>query len=218
MADEEGKARTRMVVEEVSPVITEKVIEVEKVEKVLEEEGHEAKILTEAASTTDTSDIIPVKKSPSIILTIIIPGIFLLGALLGGIIYYEKVVNKDVAPSPIDTIAPSATSTPSASPSATLDLTKYTIVVQNGSGTAGEAGKVKDLLTTAGFKVGTTGNAATYDFTKTVIKTKKTVEADYVAKLTTALGKTYEVDSTVISLADTSKDSVIVIVGTSKAK
>jgi hypothetical protein len=72
-------------------------------------------------------------------------------------------------------------------------------------------------LTTAGFKVGSTGNAATYDYTKTIIKTKSTVEAAYITSLSTALGKTYLVDSAQ-TLASTSADTVQVVIGSSKAQ
>jgi hypothetical protein len=87
--------------------------------------------------------------------------------------------------------------------------------VQNGSGIPGEAGKVKDLLTTAGFKVSSTGNATSYDFTKTVIKAKVDVPAAFLTQLTTALGKTYTLDSNQ-ALATSSANAVIVIVGSSK--
>jgi len=144
---------------------------------------------------------------------IIIPGIFILGMILGGIVFYQKGVNKG------ETISDTPTPTPqtSASPSTTtvVDLTKYTIVVLNGSGIAGEAGKVKTLLTDAGFDVGSTGNAATYDYTKTIIKSQKIVDAAFISELSTALGKSYVVESSQ-SLATSSADKIQVVIGTSK--
>lgn len=156
------------------------------------------------------------KKTSSPVLWIVIPGIFLLGAILGGIVFYQKGVNKshEETPSPIASMTPLPT--PSASPSASVDLTKYSISILNGSGIAGEANKVKTLLTGAGFKVGSTANAATYDYTKTIIKAKNTVEVSFITALSNALGKTYVVD-TLQNLASSSADSVQVIVGTSKA-
>jgi len=71
------------------------------------------------------------------------------------------------------------------------------------------------LLTSAGFKVGTTTNAATYDYTKTIIKAKSTVDADFVSALSSALGKNYVVD-TAQTLSATSTDDIQIIIGSSK--
>lgn len=227
MSQDKTKERKRVVVEELTdlPTSAEPIEEVkEKVEELqgitehmsgdIEKSVKVQEQIAEAAEKVESKD--EDFKGPNPLL-ILIPGILLLGVFLGGIYFYQKNVGKEIQLTVTPMPTAEATPIPSSSPSAKLDLTKYSIVVQNGSGTIGEAGKVKDLLTIAGFKVGTTGNAATYDFTKTVIKTKKSVEADYITKLTAALGKTYVVDTTVITLADSSKDSVIVIVGTSKA-
>lgn len=148
-------------------------------------------------------------------LWIIIPGIFLLGALLGGVIFYQKSLNKAVAPTPTPSsdVAPA----PSASPQASLDLTKYPINVENGSGIAGEAGNVKNILTSAGFKVSATGNADSYSFTKTVIQAKSDVPESFITQLSDTLSKTYKLDKTQ-SLPDSSSDEVIVIVGSSKVQ
>ncbi len=148
-------------------------------------------------------------------LIIIIPGVLLLGALLGGIVFYQKSIS-NVGQTPSPTEAPIASSAPSATPNTKVDLTKYTVNIFNGSGIPGEAGKAKDLLTTAGFKVGTTGNAATYDFTKTVIKTKDTVDTAFIAKLSETLGKTYVVDKAQV-LDSSSKNDVEVFIGSTKA-
>ncbi len=149
-------------------------------------------------------------------LVIIIPGILLLGALLGGIVFYQKSLsdaNVDEAVVPeATTEATASTPTPS---TAVVDLTKYTVNILNGSGTPGEAGKVKTLLEAAKFTVGTTGNASAYDFTKTIVKAKSTVDAAFVAKLIETLGKTYEVDKAQ-TLSDSSKNDVEVTVGSSK--
>jgi len=152
-------------------------------------------------------------------LLIIIPGIFLLGALLGGIYFYQKGVSgvsTEPTPTPdySNTITPSPTSTPATTK---IDLTKYPINVMNGSGTPGQAGTVKDLLTGAGFKVSAAGNASSYDYTKTVIKVKADVPAEFVTKLSEALSKSYVLDTNQ-SLATSSADSVQVIIGSTKAK
>lgn len=152
-------------------------------------------------------------------LVIIVPGIFLLGALLGGIYFYQKNVSSDVPPSPSPTltVVTQGSNSPTATPAATVDLTKYAINVMNGSGIVGEAGKVKTLVEGAGFKVSATGNASSYDYTKTVIKAKADVPADFLAKLSTTLSKNYVLDNNAV-LSISSPDMVQVIIGSTKAK
>ena len=152
-------------------------------------------------------------------LVIIVPGIFLLGALLGGIYFYQKGTNflPKSNPTPTPTEVATASAAPSAVPTATVDLTKYPVSILNGSGTPGEAGKVKDILTGGGFKVLTTGNASSYGFTKTVIKAKADVPASFLTELSSLLSKTYVLDANQ-TLPASSSDSVQIIVGSSKAK
>lgn len=156
------------------------------------------------------------KKSGNPIWWILIPGIFLLGALLGGIVFYIKGVNSTAAtPTP----SPSAvvTQSPSPSPVSKADLAKYAIKIENGSGIPGAAGTAKDLLVKAGFSVSGTGNADTYDFTDTIIEAKSDVPAGFVTLLKTTLQSTYSVGKNVI-LKDSSADEVVVIIGSSKAQ
>jgi hypothetical protein len=226
---EETKERKRMVVEEVKadePLKNEEMQEVEKVEqtKPLEpdilEEGVKDVISQKPETIVVETPIetpIEPKKSSSIALWIIIPGIFLLGAILGGILFYQKGVETNKEQAPSATFSPAPTVIPSASPSASLDLTKYTVTIFNGSGISGEAGRAKTLLTTAKFTVGTTANAATYDYTKTIIKAKSSVDSAFVTALSEALGKTYIVD-TAQTLSTSSADAVQVIIGSSKAE
>lgn len=162
---------------------------------------------------------IPVKKSSSIALWIIIPGIFLLGALLGGIYFYEKgasVLQENTTQTPAPTPITQEAS-PSATPVASVDLTKYQIAVYNGSGIGGVAGDVKTLLTGAGFSVSKTANAATYDYTKTIIKAQASVDPSFITALSNALSKTYVVD-TPQPLSSSSSDMVEVVVGSTKAQ
>lgn len=226
---EEGKTRKKLVVEEVGtpPAVEEKVeieekpVEIPETPEVTapEIEAPAPEILTEVVKPPETPILPPdePKKTSSLALWIIIPGIFLLGAILGGIVFYQKGVSTGETETPTPTESVAVSPTPSASPSASVDLTKYTVAIFNGSGISGEAGRAKTLLTTAGFKTGTTANAATYDYTKTIIKAKSTVEAAFVTALSTALGKTYVVD-TAQTLSTSSADTVQVIIGSSKAK
>jgi len=151
-------------------------------------------------------------------LVIIIPGIFLLGALLGGIYFYQKgIVGMTPSPSPTPEVMTVVTPAPSSTPSATVNLSSYPINIMNGSGTPGQAGAVKTILVAAGFTVSVTGNAASYDFTKTVIKAKTDVPATVISKLSAALSKSYILDTNQ-TLATSSADEIQVIVGSTKAQ
>ncbi len=238
--------RKRMVVEEVESTESPKSEELvsssqvlDKPEMVVEDKKPEPEILEEAAKTEEpaitttepiidsnpepvskknTEEPVKVEKQKSPIFWILIPGIFILGAILGGIFFYQKGVNtvQEETPSPTPVVSESSP-TPSASPSATLDLTKYSISILNGSGTAGEAGKVKTLVTDAGFKVSSTGNAATYDYTETIIKAKSTVDKAFLSKLSETLSKEYVVGDSE-SLSSSSTTEVQIVVGTSKTE
>lgn len=222
----------RMVVEEINtPVegkapleeVKEKVGELQDITKHMSNDvkasAEVQEEIVEAAEKVESPIITqePVKQNGVNPLVVIIPGVLLLGALLGGIYFYQSTVNRnaEVSQTPSPTVPPPVVATPSASPSAQVNLAKYSVVILNGSGISGEAGKVKDLLVKAGFRVTSTGNAATYDFKKTVIKAKSTIDATYLAKLSETLSKTYVLDTNQ-TLPDSSKDSVEVIVGTSK--
>jgi hypothetical protein len=229
MPNKEGSSeRHRMVVEEIE--IPQKTVETqEDAEPVVEakpdilDEG--VKVSSQDFIEKENSEPRQINETPprpqkeaSPVFWILIPGIFILGAILGGIFFYQKSVNSpDVTESP----TPSASTTPvaiaTASPSANVDVSKFDVAVLNGSGIAGEAGKVKEILTTAGFNVTSTGNAATYDFTKTIIKAKSTVGAPVLQKLKDALSKSYIVgdDQT---LTTTATVDIQIIVGSSKAE
>lgn len=222
--DKKDDKRKRMVVEEVGEVKPE-VTPSEPLEEIKEKAQEIEELADVAAAPPEVKPVyqeqyVPQGSSSKGLnpFLIIIPGIFLLGGLLGGIIFYQNRVS-GTAPAATDspTIAPGELATPTSTPVATeIDLTKYNINILNGSGTAGEAGKVEALLEKGGFKVSGTGNAATYDFTKTVIQAKSDVDKNFLAKLSETLGEVYLVDTKTQNLAASSKDEVIVIVGSSK--
>lgn len=187
-----------------------------------EEESHLHDIHTGAAAAAAApvvpSGVQPIeRRQGNPILWILIPGIFLLGALLGGIVFYQKGISTGETQTPSPSPVAVATSTPNPTTLPKADLTKYPIKVQNGSGIPGAAGDVKDILTKAGFKVSGTGNAPTYDYTKTIIETKSDVPQAFIDQLSSTLSGTY-VLGTPVTLKDSSTDEVIVIVGSTKAQ
>lgn len=224
--------RKRMVVEEVeseepmAPVTEDIKGKVEELQDITEHIAEDVKASAEVQEEIkqavsehqeDHDEYVPPKQAPNFNpLVVIIPGILLLGALLGGIVFYQKTMNKEDI---VITPEPTAESiSPTASPTATsqTSLTKYSIAIQNGSGIAGEAGRTQTLVESAGFKVSGTGNADSYTYTKTIVKVKSTVEKDFTDALIKALGKNYTVDKAG-TLASTSKDDVQVVVGSLKA-
>lgn len=156
------------------------------------------------------------KKSLWYIFWIMIPVAIIVGALAGGVFYFLNSVNKNATSSTPTPVA-SSTATPTSSPSGQVDLSKYQIRVLNGSGIAGQAGKVQDILTSAGFKVSGTGNAGSYDFTDTVLQVRTNIDQAFVTKLSETLSKTYSVDPKTQSLPPGETSDVVVIVGSSKA-
>jgi hypothetical protein len=186
--------------------------------KVEEKPAEEAKVVSEVESTKPETVVKSTNGTNPLI--IIIPGVLLLGALLGGIVFYQRGISSEETI--VSTPTPNyenttASPSPSATAGAVLDLSKYPINVKNGSGISGQASVVKDLLVTAGFTVSGTGNAESYDFTKTVIKAKADVPDAFLTQLSTALSKNYVLDANQ-SLATSSSNIVEVIVGSTKAE
>jgi hypothetical protein len=148
---------------------------------------------------------------------------FILGlGIMAGISYGLKNNYVNVTKDWLGSLQPSPTPTAQPQPSPTpkeekVDLSAYTLAVLNGSGITGEASKLKTKLVTAGFKVGSTANADTEDYTKTQIKVKKNVNEAYIKKLKAELEKSYKVQES--SQALTSGDSdVVVTIGSETAK
>lgn len=228
MPEDKKEERKRIVVEEVSeetPVVSDKPLEeIKEASQEVQEKAQEIETLVDEVSTPSepqkipSNEYIPPKQEASQNpLFIIIPGLFLLGALLGGIVFYQNSLNKKTEATPTPTAVSSESPIPSSSPSASVDLGRYEIAVQNGSGIAGEAGKAKDALTKAGFTVSSTGNASEYSYTSSIIQAKSDVDSAFLTKLAETLGETYKVGKNQ-TLPDSSKDEVVVIIGSSKAQ
>lgn len=141
------------------------------------------------------------------------------GFISGGVYVYVTGVRPDSTVSaPTPTSSPVASTTPVATATATPVavnpdvLAAFKVSVLNGSGQIGGAGKVKSLMENAGFKVGSTGNAASFNYTDTMIQTTDKVSAEVVAVLKKALSKDYSVEVGK-ALASDSKWDIVVTVG-----
>lgn len=234
--------RKRVVVEEINeePIKTEDVKPVEEIKEKVEElqeitehigsdveksvdvQEEIAEVAEKAIEKPTTEPQTPIPppqplKGPSP-LFILIPGVLLLGALLGGIYFYQKGITQTSEPTAIPQAVETATPAPTADDtSLQIDYDKYPIKVLNGSGIPGVASTGKDLLTKAGFSVSSTGNADNYKYTDTIIQAGADVPKAYLTKLSQSLAKSYKV-AEVESPSGIAKDAVTVIIGSSKAE
>lgn len=112
-------------------------------------------------------------------------------------------------PSPVVFESPS----PEASPAADLDKSEPKIRVLNGTSTTGLAASVKDFLEGKGWKVASIGNAATKDFTNTVIRFKTGFDK-FEELLTDDLSDKYSVSVDNDELDATDSADIEVTVGT----
>ncbi len=205
MPSEEKKESSEK--ERIKPVIEELVDERPHYEKTnSDSESEPEEVPLETSEIPDKSEVIMVpppattKKRLSflpIMITLMVA--LLVGSLIGGVVVYTNGISKLASPSPSPSSGsptPSAIQTPivSASPSPTPNYVNFKINILNGSGKIGEANKVKALIEKAGFKVSTTGNAATFDFKDTVIQSKKAIPQEAIDKLTAAISSSYETE------------------------
>lgn len=156
----------------------------------------------------------------SAILVLVLAGV-------GGFFLIKGQTSEEVAPTPTPTETPSPTPTsattptptkkltptPVASPSPTKKVTKnITIRVLNGRGTAGTAKEAADYLTSLGYDVVGTGNAASFDFESTTIEIKKSKES-LLAQLKIDLQTKYTIGTSSATLAETDSADAVVTVG-----
>lgn len=138
----------------------------------------------------------------------------ILGGVAGGVLVFLSNSNStkeaEVSPTPIATVAPTATPEPE------VDKQSVTVNIQNGSGIAGEGGKMSEYLTDEGFKVGTVGNASSFDHDETIIQAKSTVEQAFIDALTKSLSAKYKMGTS--TKLTTGSSDLIIIIGSQKAE
>ncbi len=98
------------------------------------------------------------------------------------------------------------------SPEAELDRSEAQVRVLNGSGTAGVASSMKDLLEGKGWKVESVGNAPNFDFENTVLRFKESFKK-FADLLSGDLSGDYSVTVSDDDLSATDSADVEVIVG-----
>lgn len=95
---------------------------------------------------------------------------------------------------------------------AELDRESLTIAVENGSGEAGVAGEMADVLRDLGYTVSSTGNADDFDHEDVTIQVKST-KARYLDLLEKDLAGSYTVAEATSDLAGSASTDALVIVG-----
>ena len=129
------------------------------------------------------------------------------------------IVTPTDTPTLTPTLAPSVTPTVTPKPSINpvdkdsgLDRSKLSITVQNGSGTAGVAGKGSDVLKNLGYDVAATGNADNFDFANVTIQVKSS-KSDFLNLLKKDLGFSYTIQAATSDLPDSFSSDALVIIG-----
>ena len=158
--------------------------------------------------------------SSKIILTIVVV-LLVLGAIVGGALYFQKGVTEDKPDESTNTaeMTPVATPLPTA-PEEKVDLTTLNVSVLNGSGKAGEAGKVKNLLVEGGFSEDkiTSGNADSYDYDETSVSVKGGLSTKVMDAVKTSLSDVYALTASEDELEESSSYDIVIIVGSKAAE
>lgn len=143
------------------------------------------------------------------------------GLIGGGMVISQKAFAPKPTPSPSPILAPSPTPlpTPEATQSATLskeDLADYKVQILNGSGVAGEAGKVEALLKAEGFSEITPGNAENFDYEETEVHLDQDVDDQVFDVVERALEDQFTVTRYPTPMTDQAEYDIVIIVGTRK--
>lgn len=154
----------------------------------------------------NTNQTFPVKK----LIIILTFSILIVSFLIIGKYFLSKQQETNQL-NPISSITP--TSIPTSAPTINFDSLK--IQVLNGSGVAGEAVKVTDLLSQNKFKVTKTGNASNFNFLETQIETTKSISPQIVDLLIKSLEKEYISTVSATKLNDLNEYDIVITTGKS---
>jgi len=141
-------------------------------------------------------------KFPKLIL--IIPLILLLIALLVVFKFSSPSNQSNSSPTPTPVISP----TPTVIPNNSLK-----IKVLNGSGMAGQAGTVTQLLAKNNFSIADTGNASNFNYDQTQVQTKASVPVTVVAQITQSLQSDFDPSILTEKLPESSEFDIIITTG-----
>jgi hypothetical protein len=117
---------------------------------------------------------------------------------------------EEASPTPVEFVQESPT--PEASTAAEIDKSQAKIRVLNGTGKAGTASSVKDLLEGKGYKVAEIGNADNFDFEQTIVRFKESFK-NFQEVLFSDLSDKYSVKVSSDDLTATDSADIEVIIG-----
>lgn len=129
-----------------------------------------------------------------------------------GAIGINLLSNKHETQTTPEVQVPVATNTPTPTPQE-INIKDYSIQVQNGTGIAGSASSVEEILNTEGFIVLETTNADSFDYETTTINSKNDVPSEVIEIINGLLEKNGYTTTASSSLPDDSDYSIVVIVG-----
>lgn len=135
----------------------------------------------------------------------------------------EFIIPTDTPAPTAEELTPSPTQKPAASPTpkspgssidrtTKLDRKDLSVIVQNGSGEKGVAGKVADILKNLGYNVTSTANADNFNYSDVTIQVKST-KSDFLPVLKKDLSSDYTIGSSTSDLSSSSSADAVVIVG-----
>ena len=156
--------------------------------------------------------------------TFLIIGILVLVGVLGFVIYKSATTESEpmADPTPFDNLTDTTVSTPLATttptpagtPKASIDKSKITIQVQNGTGTPGDAAYLQTQLKDLGYTDVKAGNATEQNQTTTTVTFSTKLDASIVSEITQKLNALYQTVTTKTSSTQTF--DVVVVTGTKK--
>jgi hypothetical protein len=97
--------------------------------------------------------------------------ILIIAAVIAGLFFLGRSQSdqEETAVVPTKSLVPTEEPTSTPTPTPDLDRADLRISVLNGSGTAGVAGDIADILRELGYTIGTTGNADNFDYEGIVV-------------------------------------------------
>lgn len=145
---------------------------------------------------------IPAKFLKSILIILLLPLLIAVGVTF----------KFNSSPNPSNS-SPLLTPTPTSPTPTVIHNSAVKIQVLNGSGQAGQAGIITNLLTKNNFTVDDTGNAANFNYDQTQIQVKSSVSATIIAQITQSLQSDFDPQILTEKLPDSSEYDIIITTG-----
>ncbi len=177
-------------------------------------------ISTASPVSDDTDDFEPEQGGGGLrILLIFITALLVGGIAVGGFLYYSQMQASEgqtpIMAEPTVPVAAEPTEDPEATGSAqAAELAELSVQILNGSGTAGEAARVRDALETGGFAKFSLGNADSYDYTDTEVQMREGLPESVFEAVETALEDYTVVEESTLSA--TATHDIVIFVGQRK--